>query len=49
MPHYVCRVPYAEGARRIVASYDADPSLAKPNEALEQAYDTLINLGRSAP
>jgi nucleoside-diphosphate-sugar epimerase len=49
VPHYVCRVPYAEGARRIVAAYDADPALASPNELLEQAYDTLINLGRSAP
>lgn len=49
VPHYVCRVPYAEGARRIVAAYDADPTLASPNADLEAAYDALIDYAATTP
>ncbi|HLT62855.1 MAG TPA: NAD-dependent epimerase/dehydratase family protein, partial [Microlunatus sp.] len=49
VPHYVCRVPYAEGARRIVAAYDADPSHATRNEELDRAYDALIAYGTAGP
>jgi nucleoside-diphosphate-sugar epimerase len=49
VPHYVCRVPYAEGARRIVAAYDADPTLASRNADLEAAYDALIDYAATAP
>ncbi|GAB3754257.1 SDR family oxidoreductase [Microlunatus parietis] len=49
VPSYVCTVPYAEGARRIVAAYDADPSLATPNQEFEAVYDALVGLATSAP
>lgn len=49
VPWYVCRVPYAEGARRIVAAYDADPSLATPNQEFEDVYDALVELATSTP
>ncbi len=49
VPHYVCRVPYAEGARRIVAAYDADPTLSSPNADLQSVYDTLIDYGTTTP
>lgn len=48
VPHYVCQVPYAEGARRIVAAYDADPTQAKVTD-LAPVYDALLAYATNAP
>jgi nucleoside-diphosphate-sugar epimerase len=42
VPEFRTTIPYAEGARREVAWYDAHPEAQKVNEDLDAAFDRLV-------
>lgn len=48
VPSYTARIPFAEGARQIVAWYDAHPDQGSRKPEIEAAYDELIRLGTGA-
>src|SRR4051812_882037 len=49
VPDYVCTVPFEQGAREIVAWYDADPSRQQVDERLDAVMDTLVEAYRVRP
>ena len=46
VPDYVCTVPFEQGAREIVAWYDADPARQQVDERLDAVMDTLVEAYR---
>lgn len=46
-PGWVARVPFAEGAREIVEWFDAGPGRRELDEAVDAAFDTLVELALS--
>ncbi len=42
VPNYVAAIPFEQGAREIMAWYDADPSRQVINEKLDNTIDTII-------
>jgi nucleoside-diphosphate-sugar epimerase len=46
VPDYVATVPFASGAREIVAWYDADPGRRTVNAAVDAAFDKLVAAAR---
>ena len=42
VPDYVARIPFSQGAREIMAWYDADPSRQTINPELDQLMDRII-------
>lgn len=45
VPDYVATIPFARGAREIVAWYDEDPDRLVVDEQLNAAFEKLTNLG----
>jgi len=43
-PDWEARVPFAEGARQIVAWHDADPARRAIDPGVDAAYDRLVSL-----
>ena len=44
VPEFTTTVPYAEGARRQIAWYDAHPEPQRVDAALDAAFDRLAEL-----
>jgi nucleoside-diphosphate-sugar epimerase len=42
VPEFATTIPYAEGARRVLAWYDAHPEAQETDEALDAAFDRLV-------
>ena len=42
VPEFVCTVPWAEGVRRAVAWYQADPARCTIDEEANQRWDTIL-------
>jgi nucleoside-diphosphate-sugar epimerase len=42
VPEFTTTIPYAEGARRVLAWYDAHPEAQETDEALDAAFDRLV-------
>jgi nucleoside-diphosphate-sugar epimerase len=42
VPEFTTPIPYAEGARRVLAWYDAHPEAQETDEALDAAFDRLV-------
>ena len=41
-PDFVCRIPFAQGAREIIDWYDADPARQVVDPAFEALLDRMI-------
>ena len=48
VPDYVAKVPFVQGAREIMAWYDADPSRQTVNEEFNRLTNTIIEAQRRA-
>ena len=48
MPEFRTTITFDEGARRIVAHYDAHPAEQKVDAALDGAFDRIAAYARSA-
>jgi nucleoside-diphosphate-sugar epimerase len=42
VPEFTTTIPYAEGARRVLAWYDGHPEAQETDEALDAAFDRLV-------
>jgi nucleoside-diphosphate-sugar epimerase len=42
VPEFVCTVPWAEGVRRAIAWYEADPARRTIDEKADQLWDTIL-------
>jgi nucleoside-diphosphate-sugar epimerase len=46
VPEFATTIPYAEGARRVLAWYDAHPDAQRTDEELDAAFDRLVERSR---
>jgi hypothetical protein len=49
VPDFVATIPFAQGAREIVAWYDEDPARQEPDARLDAVMDTLVERYRPTP
>jgi hypothetical protein len=42
VPDFTCTIPFSQGAREILAWYDADPARQVVDEKFDRVLDTMI-------
>ena len=49
VPDYVATIPFAQGAQKIVAWHDEDPSRQKVDARMDELMDQLVDAFRTSP